>query len=144
MKKDSDSKEQKKSVFTVVRDASMQTSPTIVQNNPSLSKIIASAPTVLMAAYPVRGLDINSSYTIYNLLNKQKENGVAVIFVGEDLEVLIELCDRIIVMNSGKITGEVEGRLAKREEIGIMMTKDTSVSEDKTEKNKETEGESNE
>ncbi|MBP3334460.1 MAG: ABC transporter ATP-binding protein [Clostridia bacterium] len=105
---------------------------------------ISTAPTVLMAAYPVRGLDINSSYTIYNLLNKQKENGVAVIFVGEDLDVLIELCDRIIVMNSGKITGEVEGRLAKREEIGIMMTKDTSVSEDKTEKNKETEGESNE
>jgi simple sugar transport system ATP-binding protein len=54
---------------------------------------ISTAPTVLMAAYPVRGLDINSSYTIYNLLNKQKESGVAVIFVGEDLDVLIELCD---------------------------------------------------
>ena len=52
---------------------------------------IASSPSVLMAAYPVRGLDINSSYMIYNLLNKQKENGVAVIFVGEDLDVLIEL-----------------------------------------------------
>ena len=60
---------------------------------------IASSPTVLMAAYPVRGLDINSSYMIYNLLNQQKKNGVAVIFVGEDLDVLIELCDRIIVVN---------------------------------------------
>ncbi len=84
---------------------------------------IASAPTVLMAAYPVRGLDINSSYVIYNLLNKQKENGVAVIFVGEDLDVLIELCDRIIVISSGTITGIVDGRTAKKEEIGLLMTK---------------------
>ena len=80
-----------------------------------------------MAAYPVRGLDINSSYTIYNLLNKQKENGVAVIFVGEDLDVLIELCDRILVINSGKITGVVDGRTAKKEEIGLLMTKTDSV-----------------
>ena len=84
---------------------------------------IAAAPTVLMAAYPVRGLDINSSYTIYNLLNKQKESGVAVIFVGEDLDVLIELCDRIMVIGSGKITGIVDGRTAKKEEIGLLMTK---------------------
>ena len=66
---------------------------------------IAANPKVLMAAYPVRGLDINSSYMIYNLLTKQKENGVAVVFVGEDLDVLVELCDRIMVINSGKITG---------------------------------------
>ncbi|MGM9645413.1 MAG: ABC transporter ATP-binding protein [Eubacteriales bacterium] len=83
---------------------------------------IAAAPSVLMAAYPVRGLDINSSYTIYNLLTKQKENGVAVIFVGEDLDVLIELCDRILVINSGRVTGIVDGRTAKKEEIGLLMT----------------------
>ncbi len=83
---------------------------------------IAAAPTVLMAAYPVRGLDINSSYTIYNLLNQQKDNGVAVIFVGEDLDVLIELCDRILVIGSGKVTGIVDGRTAKKEEIGYLMT----------------------
>lgn len=46
MKKASDSKKQQKKVFTVVRDSSMQTSPTIIENNPSLSKIIASAPAV--------------------------------------------------------------------------------------------------
>lgn len=84
---------------------------------------IASAPTVLMAAYPVRGLDINSSYVIYNLLNKQKENGVAVIFVGEDLDVLISLCDRIMVIGSGKITGIVDARTVTKEEIGLLMTK---------------------
>ncbi|MDE6659187.1 MAG: ATP-binding cassette domain-containing protein, partial [Eubacterium sp.] len=86
---------------------------------------IALNPKVLMVAYPVRGLDINSSYTIYNLLNKQKESGVAVIFVGEDLDVLIELCDRIMVINSGKITGIVDGKNAVKEEIGLMMTKST-------------------
>ncbi|MDE6751290.1 MAG: ABC transporter ATP-binding protein [Eubacterium sp.] len=86
---------------------------------------ISSNPKVLMVAYPVRGLDINSSYTIYNLLTKQKESGVAVIFVGEDLDVLVELCDRIMVINSGKITGIVDGRTAVKEEIGLLMTKST-------------------
>ena len=84
---------------------------------------IAAAPSVFMAAYPVRGLDINSSYMIYNLLNKQKESGVAVIFVGEDLDVLIGLCDRIMVINSGSVTGTVDGRTAVKEEIGYLMTK---------------------
>jgi simple sugar transport system ATP-binding protein len=84
---------------------------------------IASSPTVLMAAYPVRGLDINSSYTIYNLLNEQKKKGVAVIFVGEDLDVLIELCDRILVIGGGRIAGVVDGRTATKEEIGFLMTK---------------------
>ncbi len=84
---------------------------------------ISASPSVLMAAYPVRGLDINSSYIIYNLLNRQKENGVAVIFVGEDLDVLIELCDRIMVISSGSITGIVDGRTAAKEEIGLLMTK---------------------
>ena len=83
---------------------------------------IASAPKVLMAAYPVRGLDINSSYMIYNLLNKQKENGAAVIFVGEDLDVLLALCDRIVVMNGGRVTGTVDGPTAKKEEVGLLMT----------------------
>ena len=84
---------------------------------------IAASPSVFMAAYPVRGLDINSSYLIYNLLNKQKENGVAVIFVGEDLDVLIELCDRILVIGAGKITGIVDARTATKEDIGLLMTK---------------------
>ena len=93
---------------------------------------IASAPTVLMVAYPVRGLDINSSFTIYNLLNEQKEKGTAVIFVGEDLDVLIELCDRILVLSSGQISGivnprdsvpESAGSATVKEYIGLLMTK---------------------
>ena len=75
---------------------------------------IASAPTVLLTAYAVRGLDINSSYTIYDLINKQKERGVAVVYVGEDLDVLLELCDRILVLCGGKVSGIVDG--ARRHE----------------------------
>ncbi len=88
---------------------------------------IASAPKVFMAAYPVRGLDINSSYTIYNLLNKQKEGGTAVVFVGEDLDVLMALCDRIMVLASGRVTGIVDARSITKEELGLLMTKTASA-----------------
>lgn len=84
---------------------------------------IASSPTVLLTAYAVRGLDINSSYTIYDLINRQKKKGVAVIYVGEDLDVLLELCDRILVLCGGKVSGIVPGRGAKKRDVGMMMTK---------------------
>ncbi|HJC05163.1 MAG TPA: ABC transporter ATP-binding protein [Candidatus Enterocloster excrementipullorum] len=84
---------------------------------------IASNPKVLMVAYPVRGLDINSSYTIYHLLNEQKKQGAAVICVGEDLDVLLELCDRILVLCGGQLSGIVDGRTVTKEQIGLMMTR---------------------
>ena len=84
---------------------------------------IASSPTVLMTAYPVRGLDINSSYTIYRLLNEQKLKGVAVLMVGEDLDVLLELCDRILVLCGGRVSGVVDGPAATKEEVGLLMTR---------------------
>ncbi len=83
---------------------------------------IEQSPTVLMTAYAVRGLDINTSYTIYNLLTAEKLKGVAVIYVGEDLDVLLELCDRILVLCAGKVSGIVDGRATTKEEVGLMMT----------------------
>ena len=83
---------------------------------------IASSPSVLMSAYAVRGLDINTSYTIYNLMCQQKEKGVAVIFVGEDLDVLIQLCDRVLVLCGGKVSGIVDARTATKEQLGLLMT----------------------
>lgn len=83
---------------------------------------IASAPKLLMTAYAVRGLDINTSYAIYHLLNEQKKRGVAVIYVGEDLDVLMELCDRILVLCDGKVSGIVDGRTAAKDQIGRLMT----------------------
>ena len=84
---------------------------------------IAASPSVLMTAYAVRGLDINTSYTIYHLLNEQKQQGVAIIYVGEDLDVLLDLCDRILVLCGGKNNGIVEGRRTTKEEVGLLMTR---------------------
>ena len=88
---------------------------------------IALIPKVFMAAYPVRGLDINSSYLIYKLLDKQKQQGIAVIYVGEDLDVLIDLCDRILVLCDGHVTGIVDARHTTKDEIGLLMTKHEEV-----------------
>ena len=84
---------------------------------------IAQSPSVLMTAYAVRGLDINTSYTIYNLLTEQKLKGVAVVYVGEDLDVLLELCDRILVLCGGQVSGIVDARTTTKEEVGLLMTR---------------------
>lgn len=87
-----------------------------------LGREIESSPQVLITAYPVRGLDINSSYNIYDLLNEQKKKGVAVIFIGEDLDVLLELSDRLMVLCHGKVTGLVDAKDVTKEQVGLMMT----------------------
>ena len=84
---------------------------------------IAQAPSVLMTAYAVRGLDINTSYTIYNLLTEQKMKGVAVVYVGEDLDVLLELCDRIVVLCGGQVSGVVDARKTDKRQVGVLMTR---------------------
>ena len=84
---------------------------------------ISSRPKVLMVAYPVRGLDINSSYMIYNLINKQKEKGSAVIYVGEDLDVILALCDRVLVLRDGEVAGILNCKDTNKNEIGLLMTK---------------------
>jgi simple sugar transport system ATP-binding protein len=86
-----------------------------------LGREIASAPRVLIVSYPVRGLDINSSYNIYNLLNQQKQQGVAVLFIGEDLDVLLELADRIMVLCGGQVSGILDAAQTTKEEIGLLM-----------------------
>ncbi|MDO4493764.1 MAG: ABC transporter ATP-binding protein [Clostridia bacterium] len=83
---------------------------------------IAQSPSLLMTAYAVRGLDINTSYTIYNLLTKEKMKGTAVVYVGEDLDVLLELCDRIVVLCGGQVSGVVDARTITKEEVGLLMT----------------------
>ena len=87
-----------------------------------LGREIKAGPNVIITAYPVRGLDIGSSYTIYNILNEQKKNGVGVLFVGEDLDVMIALCDKIMVLCHGRIMGVVHAHKTTKEELGLMMT----------------------
>ena len=84
---------------------------------------IAQNPKVLLVAFPTRGVDINTSHVIYQLLNEQKKKGIAVVCVIEDLDVVLELCDRIAVLCGGRISGVVDGRTATKDGIGLLMTK---------------------
>jgi simple sugar transport system ATP-binding protein len=86
-----------------------------------LGREIDLGPQVLITAYPVRGLDIGASYSIYDMLNEQKKRGVAVLYIGEDLDVLRELCDRIMVIHSGEVMGIVDPRCSTKEDLGLMM-----------------------
>jgi len=86
-----------------------------------LGREIDSNPKLLITAYPVRGLDIGASYKIYDLLNEQKQKGIAVLFIGEDLDVLLEICDRIAVVYEGRVTGTVDTRSTTKEQVGILM-----------------------
>ncbi len=91
-------------------------------------------PNVIVTAYPVRGLDINSSYAIYNILNEQKVNGAGILFIGEDLDVMLALCDKIMVLCHGKVMGIVHAEKTSKEELGLMMTGSLNLTEDKTKK----------
>jgi simple sugar transport system ATP-binding protein len=86
-----------------------------------LGRELDSNPTLLITAYPIRGLDINASHTIYDLLNEEKKKGVAILFIGEDLDVLLELCDRIMVLSRGEITGILDAAKATKERLGLLM-----------------------
>lgn len=94
-----------------------------------LGREIKAGPNVIITAYPVRGLDINSSYLIYDILNKQKTDGVGVLFVGEDLDVMLALCDKILVLCHGKVMGVVHAHKTSKEELGLMMTGSLDLSE---------------
>lgn len=87
-----------------------------------LGREIKAGPNVIITAYPVRGLDINSSYAIYSILNQQKRDGVGILFVGEDLDVMIALCDKIMVLCHGRVMGVVHAHKTSKEELGLMMT----------------------
>lgn len=87
-----------------------------------LGREIMTEPNVLVTAYPVRGLDINSSYLIYDIINRQKTNGTGVLFIGEDLDVMLALCDKIMVICHGKLMGVVHAEKTTKEELGRMMT----------------------
>lgn len=86
-----------------------------------LGREILTEPNVLVTAYPVRGLDINSSYLIYDILNRQKKAGTGILFIGEDLDVMLALCDKIMVLCHGKLMGVVHAEKTTKEQLGLMM-----------------------
>ncbi len=99
---------------------------------------IQSGPNVIVTAYPVRGLDIHSSYAIYDILNRQKESGVGILFVGEDLDVMLALCDKIMVLCHGRVMGIVHASKTSKEELGLMMTGTLNLVRDDADAGKKT------
>lgn len=83
---------------------------------------LRSGPKLLIMAYPVRGLDIGAAMQIYSLINARKEAGTGIIYVGEDLDVLMQLCDRILVLCHGSVTGIADARKVSKTTLGLMMT----------------------
>ncbi|KUO61943.1 MAG: ABC transporter ATP-binding protein [Gracilibacter sp. BRH_c7a] len=86
-----------------------------------LGRELDSHPELLITAYPVRGLDINTCLKIYDILNEEKKKGVSILYIAEDLDSLLGLCDRIMVISNGEVTGIVDARKATKEQLGLMM-----------------------
>jgi simple sugar transport system ATP-binding protein len=86
-----------------------------------LGRELETRPRLLITAYPVRGLDVGASYAIYHLINAQKAAGVAVLFIGEDLDVLLALSDRLLILCEGAAMGIVDPRAVTKEDVGLMM-----------------------
>lgn len=86
-----------------------------------LEREIQDHPQLLIAAYPVRGLDIGASYKIYDMMTAEKLRGACVLFIGEDLDALLGICDRILVLCGGEAAGYVKPAETTKNEIGYMM-----------------------
>ena len=95
---------------------------------------IDSGPNVIVTAYPVRGLDINSSYVIYDILNEEKKKGTGILYIGEDLDVMLALCDKIMVLCHGKVMGIVHAEKTDKEQLGLMMTGSLDLNEERKDK----------
>lgn len=76
---------------------------------------------ILVVVQPTRGLDVGAIEYIHNKILEEKAQGNAVLLVSYELEEIISLVDRIVVLHNGRVTGEVFGNNVKREEIGLMM-----------------------
>lgn len=86
-----------------------------------LARELSSAPKVIVAMQPTRGLDICASEFLHLKLLEAKNNGAGILLISTDLDELILVCDRILVINEGSIMGEFVPGEVTFEEIGLMM-----------------------
>ncbi|MBK1811833.1 sugar ABC transporter ATP-binding protein [Clostridium sp. YIM B02505] len=82
-----------------------------------LSKWIFTEPDVLILDEPTRGIDIGAKYEIYKIINDLADSGKSVIFISSELPEILGVCDRIYVINDGKIVGELDKKDASQESI---------------------------
>jgi len=86
-----------------------------------LAREISSNPALLVAVYPVRGLDVGATEAVHRLLLEQRSRGTAILLISEDLEEIFKLSDRVGVLFEGQITGIMKTEHADLEEIGLLM-----------------------
>jgi general nucleoside transport system ATP-binding protein len=86
-----------------------------------LAREFSSEPRVLVAAAPTRGLDVGAIETVHGYLREAAERGVAVLLISEDLDEVLTLSDRVVVMYEGSIAGELDAAVATPEEVGLLM-----------------------
>jgi simple sugar transport system ATP-binding protein len=86
-----------------------------------LAREFSASPKVLIAASPTRGLDVGAIETVRERLVQAADSGVGVLLISEDLDEILSLADRILVMYEGRIVAEVEAAQADRARIGLTM-----------------------
>ena len=87
-----------------------------------LARELSRDPRIIIASQPTRGLDIGAINSVRQMLLEERSRGVAVILVSADLEELMSLSDRMIILYEGRISGEIDDiSTATEEQIGLMM-----------------------
>ena len=88
-----------------------------------LARALGAPRSLVVAAYPSRGLDIAKTRRTQELLLEHRAAGAGVLFISEDLDELLELSDRIVVLNAGRIVGDLVPSRTDRYEIGALMVR---------------------
>jgi general nucleoside transport system ATP-binding protein len=91
-----------------------------------LARELSSSPKLLVASHPTAGLDVAAAQAVHNLILEQRARGVAILLVSEDLDELLSIADRILVLYEGRVMGIVDGERADRSRLGLMMAGSTS------------------
>jgi simple sugar transport system ATP-binding protein len=86
-----------------------------------LARELSREPEVVIAAQPTRGLDIGATEYVHSRLLEQRQAGTATLLISEDLDEILALSDRIVVIYEGEIMGEVARSEAVPEKLGLMM-----------------------
>ena len=86
-----------------------------------MARELSGHPLLLLVAQPTRGIDVGATHYIHERLVVQRDSGTAVLVISEDLDEIMTICDRVLVMYEGTIIGSADPRFNSREEIGMMM-----------------------
>ncbi|KPK46186.1 MAG: hypothetical protein AMK74_01075 [Nitrospira bacterium SM23_35] len=87
-----------------------------------LARELAGKPSIIVASQPTRGLDVGAMEYIHQRILQEKERGAGIILISEDLDEILVLSDRVVVMYEGQIMGDVRSEQASREQIGLWMS----------------------